>query len=282
MACFIDRPQRILRPTCLKRGFSQSLVIALLAFIFISLSPLASAADCERKTILPPPEIGEPSNLEGLKQQLRYYHCLGAYNRDIDRVIDEASSFIEKRVATGGKLAIVFDIDETSLSNWDEISANDFGFIPHALCELNPKNNLPTSPCGFDSWQRLAIAKPIEQTLKLFNLAKAKNIAVFFITGRVECVDSQKCGDQPGELTSRQDTEKNLRQAGYSDWTDLILKPDKRVKDESVQKFKTNSRKEIETRGYRIIANVGDQYSDLNGGSAERVFKLPNPFYFIE
>ena len=34
--------------------------------------------------------------------------------------------------------------------------------------------------------------------------------------------------------------------------------------------------------GYRIIANVGDQESDLTGGGADRSFKLPNPFYFIE
>ncbi|HEX3434983.1 MAG TPA: HAD family acid phosphatase [Solirubrobacteraceae bacterium] len=33
--------------------------------------------------------------------------------------------------------------------------------------------------------------------------------------------------------------------------------------------------------GYRIIVNVGDQQSDLDGGFAQRAFKLPNPFYFI-
>jgi hypothetical protein len=30
-----------------------------------------------------------------------------------------------------------------------------------------------------------------------------------------------------------------------------------------------------------IIANVGDQESDLAGGHAERMFKIPNPFDFI-
>ena len=34
--------------------------------------------------------------------------------------------------------------------------------------------------------------------------------------------------------------------------------------------------------GYLIILNVGDQESDLTGGFADRTFKLPNPFYFIE
>ncbi|MGB6550988.1 MAG: HAD family acid phosphatase [Xanthobacteraceae bacterium] len=30
-----------------------------------------------------------------------------------------------------------------------------------------------------------------------------------------------------------------------------------------------------------MIANVGDQESDLSGGYAEKTFKLPNPFYYI-
>lgn len=50
----------------------------------------------------------------------------------------------------------------------------------------------------------------------------------------------------------------------------------------SVSKFKTAAREKIENGGvYTIIANVGDQDSDLAGGHAERTFKVPNPFYFI-
>lgn len=45
--------------------------------------------------------------------------------------------------------------------------------------------------------------------------------------------------------------------------------------------YKSGERAEIEADGYRIIANVGDQESDLQGGHADRAFKLPNPFYFI-
>ena len=43
----------------------------------------------------------------------------------------------------------------------------------------------------------------------------------------------------------------------------------------------TDSTKAIEAQGYDIVANVGDQYSDLAGGHADRAFKLPNPFYFL-
>jgi HAD superfamily, subfamily IIIB (Acid phosphatase) len=67
--------------------------------------------------------------------------------------------------------------------------------------------------------------------------------------------------------------------AGYDGWADLLLKqPNDKS---SSQEFKTVRRKEIEYAGFTIIFNVGDQYSDLRGGHAERVFKVPNPFYFI-
>ena len=37
----------------------------------------------------------------------------------------------------------------------------------------------------------------------------------------------------------------------------------------------------VERRGFRILANVGDQWSDLDEGYAARRFKLPNPMYVI-
>jgi hypothetical protein len=37
----------------------------------------------------------------------------------------------------------------------------------------------------------------------------------------------------------------------------------------------------IQEKGYTVVVNIGDQFSDLAGGHTERVFKLPNPYYFI-
>ena len=49
----------------------------------------------------------------------------------------------------------------------------------------------------------------------------------------------------------------------------------------SAADFKAPQRQAIEREGYTIIANVGDQPSDLEGGFSERTFPLPNPFYRI-
>jgi hypothetical protein len=45
--------------------------------------------------------------------------------------------------------------------------------------------------------------------------------------------------------------------------------------------YKSATRAHIESLGYDIVANLGDQYSDLRGGHADRAFKLPNPNYFL-
>jgi acid phosphatase len=74
-------------------------------------------------------------------------------------------------------------------------------------------------------------------------------------------------------------TERNLRAAGY-EWTAVLLKPDDLVTRSAVE-FKAPERKKLVDQGYTVIVNIGDQMSDLEGGHAERTYKLPNPFYFV-
>jgi acid phosphatase len=103
-------------------------------------------------------------------------------------------------------------------------------------------------------------------TLRLFKAARARGVAVFFITGRHE--------------DERAATERNLRQAGYDGWAGLVLRPPGGPAA-SAAEFKGAERARLEAAGYTVIANVGDQPSDLAGGHAERTFLLPNPFYRI-
>lgn len=46
--------------------------------------------------------------------------------------------------------------------------------------------------------------------------------------------------------------------------------------------YKSNERKRLEESGYRIIGNIGDQWSDILGtNTGTRTFKLPDPMYYI-
>jgi acid phosphatase len=230
----------------------------------VALGPAVKAladADCPaaREPRLPP--IEEPAvNIDKHKKQLRAYQA-GNYNDDIKLVFEDALAYVTSQLDKTKRPAIVLDIDETSLSNWPDIDADDFGFIKSGGCLLKS-----TFPCGFEAWIEKGRAPRIDPTLVFFNVVRAKHVAVFFVTGRI---DSQRA------VTIR-----NLRRAGFKDWTGLRTRPDD-DKDKSIVPFKSRERTRIEKDGYTIIASIGDQQSDLEGGHAECTFKLPNPYYFI-
>jgi predicted secreted acid phosphatase len=101
----------------------------------------------------------------------------------------------------------------------------------------------------------------------LFNTARILGVRVFFITGR------------PDRFNLRAATIKNLKEAGYDGWQELIMRPIS--SPGSVTEYKSKARGDIEGQKYKIVINVGDQQSDLDGGFAVKTSRVPNPFYFI-
>lgn len=198
-------------------------------------------------------------SLPDVQRQVAAYIDSGAYERDFAAVVDQARAWLESRVKAVPRPAIVLDIDETSLSNWPAYRANGWGRVTAGSCEL------PGGPCGIRAWQAMAQARALAPTVALVRRARELGVAVFFITGR------------PPEL--REATERNLREQGYS-WDGLVLLPPGRS-FASAAEFKAPERKRIAEQGYTILLSMGDQRSDLDGGFAERTFKLPNPVYFL-
>ncbi|MGA9089809.1 MAG: HAD family acid phosphatase, partial [Bradyrhizobium sp.] len=204
----------------------------------------------------PPP----PLNIDTVKDLLLEYHQQ-YYDIDVAAVFESAQKYIEQKAAQSKRPALVLDIDETSLTNWPSILADNFGFMAGGSCDV-----LPAGPCGFNEWILKGSAKAIEPARRLFDAAKAKGVAVIFITGRPD--------------KQRDITVLNLDHAGFEGWTELRTRPD-RDDLPTVQEFKTAERTKVEAEGYTIIADVGDQISDLDGEHSGCHFKVPNPFYFI-
>jgi len=67
---------------------------------------------------------------------------------------------------------------------------------------------------------------------------------------------------------------------GYDGWTEMVMRPSGTA-TKSAADYKAPERAKIAAKGITIIANIGDQPSDLSGGYAERTFLLPDPFYRI-
>ncbi len=223
---------------------------------------LCLAACAAEPAIAPSPaDWTQPANLGQGALRALAYHDSGAYLHDLAEVDAEAADWLAVRAPHVSRPALVLDIDETSLSNWAEIKANGFGHFNDGTCDA-----LPRGPCGFDAWARLERAPALPPTLALYRRARQLGIAVFFVTGR------------HADMTNA--TAANLRQVGYRDWDGLLLEP-QGSHFASAADFKAPTRAAIEKQGYTILASVGDQRSDLDGGHAERGFLLPNPFYFI-
>ena len=193
----------------------------------------------------------EPPNIQPLKMKIRAYVDSGDYQRDIVAVAARARTWVEDRAAKGGeKLTVVLDFDETLISNWPLISAQDFGFVVRE----------------WNRWVEEAKAPAIESVRDVYRAARRRGVNVIVVTGRAESV--------------RAGTERNLRAIDCVDYAELICKPDDQKGTSAA--FKTAVRKKLAAAGWTIIANIGDQDSDLVGGYAEQTFKLPSPFYLTE
>nr|BAA89332.1 EEF13 [Solanum melongena] len=50
----------------------------------------------------------------------------------------------------------------------------------------------------------------------------------------------------------------------------------------SAVQFKSSKRTDLVKAGYRIVGNIGDQWTDLIGENVgARTFKVPDPMYYI-
>ena len=212
---------------------------------------------------IPPGPVPCPTvpqlRLPDVQAQIATYIDSGRYDADVAGVVDTARVWLEQRAPSAPQPAIVLDIDETSLSNWAAYHVNGWSRILGGPCDLE------RGPCGIRAWQAMGRSAGLAPTVALVQRARELGVAVFFITGR------------PPEL--REATERNLREQGYT-WDGVILLPPGQKFDSAVD-FKAPERRRIAERGYTIVLNMGDQQSDLDGGYAERTFKLPNPVYVL-
>ena len=180
------------------------LTAALTAFL-VCFAPAALAEPpAPPAPIIPPPV--QPANIGDLKFAATHYYDSGAYLTDLQLAAAPAIAWINDEAPRVDRPAVVFDIDETALSNWEAIKANDFGRVIDGPCD-----KLPEGPCGWRAWDLRAQSTVIQPTMDIFTTARDRGAAIFFITGRDE--------------TQRAATERNLQAVGYTGYTQLIMEP---------------------------------------------------------
>jgi predicted secreted acid phosphatase len=188
-----------------------------------------------------------------------------AYAHETEGIAAQAAKYLNQQAHKKhhGKKAILFDVDDTTLNTYSyEIYSN---FVYN-----------PTTNASFVNAGSADVFPAVPGMVNLQKKASAKGYAVFFLTGR------------PG--TQRDGTVENLTDAGYDEPAKDHLYLKDYVADTWLSpcapscttiQYKSLTRQHIESLGYDIVANFGDQFSDLKGGFADRTFKIPNPNYYL-
>lgn len=195
-----------------------------------------------------------------------YAKDLARIDADAKRSIDKAARGAHHHGHHGSRPAVVFDIDDTLLLSLDYEKKNNYGY----------------NSATWAAYVNQADRPEVFGSPELVRYAAKKGVTVFYNSGLNEA--------------QRSAAVENLKKVGADvnlDAAHMFLKdadnPPAYLSDcatpgawkcTTVQ-YKSGTRKHIEDLGYDIVANFGDQYSDLDGGHADRTYKLPNPTYFV-
>lgn len=220
------------------------------SFVSISLAVVltsSAAHACPCSDIKVPDAPTESSSYEtGLN-----FSRTSEYKREFMNAVHSAKAFClkyKKDHPGETNMAIVSDIDETVFDN-----------RPHF--RLHPVRNWDV----FDEWLQESKAPVLQPTYDFLKWARQQGFAIFFITGRPE--------------SDRKPTIINLVRNQIS-YDGLYLRD--HHGGPPAEEYKTAVRQQIEKMGFKIVVNIGDQFSDLAGGSSLDCEKLPNKMYFIK
>ena len=228
------------------------------------------------------------TNIDVLRQQIRNYYgdplgsgTFGAdsnYAKEATSVAKQGKHWLASKHHTRGTKAILLDVDDTSLATWNYEIASNWAFNPTTNGQFVTEQRFPAVPGMVD----------------LVQSAEREGYAIFFLTGRGAAQEAATLGNltedgigvdagypKPTTLRNGEDglfTKPAV--ANYPDYLRTACAADPNGACTTIH-YKSATRAHIESLGYDIVANFGDQFSDLKGGFADHTFKMPNPNYFL-
>ena len=230
----------------------------------------------------------EMTNIDVLRQQIRNYYgdALGTgifaadsyYAKEARSVAASGTRYLAAPHRTHKTKAIILDVDDTTLNTYNYEIASNWAYNPTTNATYVNGQLFPAVPGMVD----------------LATAAEREGYAVIFLTGRPQAQEAATLGNltadgigvdanypKPTTLSNGEDglfTKPAV--ADYPDYLKTACAGDTNGSCTTIH-YKSATRAHIESLGYDIVANFGDQYSDLDGGYADKTFKLPNPSYFL-
>jgi len=277
-------------------------LVAVVGFT-LALAGVAVAAGPAIQTITPH-KADQVTNIDVLRQQLKNYYgdplaVTGStgtwasalnpesnYADEARSVAADAEHWLAARAHSqrpSGLKAIVLDVDDTTLATWNYEIFSNWDYNPTSNGTFVTEQRFPAVPGMVD----------------LVTQARDEGYAIIFITGRPTGQEAATLGNlttdgtgvdagYPAPTTLNNGEDGLFTKPAIADYPQYLkdacaaeLATLPTPKSCTTIHYKSATRAHIESLGYEIVANFGDQYSDLIGGYADRTFKLPNPNYFL-
>ena len=287
--------------------YARKIRIALVAGVGLLLALGAVAlASPSLPIVAPTPRFADQmTNIDVLRQEIKNYYGDTAgtgtfapdsnYAQEASRVAADGSRWLAARANahfTSGKKAIVLDVDDSTLATYNYEIASNWAYNPTTNGNYVNGQLFPAVPGMVD----------------MVTKAAKEGYAIIWLTGRPASQEAATLGNLTSDgigVDAGYPAPTPLptaTQGGGSDGiftkpplfldppTNSVLNPAYpqyliakcgTAVTCNTDEYKSATRQYIESLGYDIVANFGDQYSDFSGGFEDRTFKMPNPSYFL-
>jgi hypothetical protein len=278
----------------LRHSRTAALILASLAFV-LGTGGIALAAPSS--TTFTPKTADQITNIDVLRIQIANYYGdpgkTGVFTADSNYAMEASSvaaagsRWLSAKAGKAPKQAIVLDVDDTTLATWNYEVFSNWAYNPASNATYVLGQLFPAVP----------------GMVAMATQAAAEGYAIFWITGRPTSQYDATLGNLGADgigMDAGYPVPTTIDRTGAGDvGPGLFTKPsvgsypaylDKpefcaaaiaAAKSCATIPYKAGTRAYIESLGYDIVADFGDQYSDLLGGYTDQTFKMPNPNYYL-
>jgi predicted secreted acid phosphatase len=267
------------------RHASRLALVVLAALLAFGAVALASPSP---PIVAPTPKLADQmTNIDVLRQEIKNYYGDPAgtgvfapdsnYAAETQNVAANGGHWLAARANAqykSGKKAILFDVDDTTLATYNYEVASNWKYDSTSNADYVNNLKFPAVP------GMVALAKQ----------AADEGYRVIFLTGRpatqeaVTLANLEKVGYDTAsalpDATEGGGSDGIFTKPALADYPSYLVAKCGAASC-NTDEYKSATREYIESLGYEIVANFGDQDSDLSGGFEDRTFKLPNPSYFL-
>jgi hypothetical protein len=281
---------------------SRSVAIGLVMALVFATAGVAIGTVINGVEVITPKHADDITNIDILRREIKNYYgtpdaTTGSaptagwtlplnldsnYAREARNVAASGRHFLNQHAADAGNLAIVLDVDDTTLTTYNYELYSNWDFNPVTNGQFVTDQLFPATP----------------GMVRLVNRAHNLGYAVFFLTGRPSTQEPATLGNlthdgigvdagyrAPDDATAGVDGLFTKPLVGsypsYLNVPEFCAASIAASLSCPTIQYKSGVRAYIQSLGYTIVGNFGDQYSDLLGGFSVKTFKMPNPNYFL-